>query len=220
MNTLGWVFILVGVLVIRAVSKGRVLNIGEDLSDAFLAIANGDSKELTEVLQRTGDSSESSSLKDYRPIVKTAAGIENTGTSLAKKAIALGEKAQGYRWEATGPDYYDCSGLIWRACKAIGYPGGRFTTATVRSNKKYFSVIEAPGTSGPGVISAGYDDLVLWPAGSGGITGHIGVITGADTFYSARSVRSGIGNAKISTFRKTKPIYLRYVGKRTETDPF
>lgn len=226
MNTVAWIMILTALLLVRAVMKGRVLNIPEDLSDGFLAFVQGDQKALTEVLAREGDG--------YTPgvvggVVGEAAGNAATeiGEGLASSALAaattkLGSRAKGYRWEATGPDYYDCSGLMWRACQAVGFQGSRFTTATVRSLTSSFKVISAPGMQGPGVTAATVNDIVLWPAGSGGITGHMGVITGNDMFYSARSVRSGIGNSRISTFRSAKPIYLRYVGRKSGiyTDPF
>ncbi len=241
MNTLGWVFILAALLLLRAVTKGRVMEIGEDLSDGFLAFARGDSEALKEVLGRSGDSSEPTyagldesvgslvsvggGIADVQAHVGQAVGksmaeLADEFNDLAFAAIVLGEKAKGYRWEGTGPTYYDCSGLIWRACRALGYTGSRFTTASIRSNKKAFRIISAPGMQGPGVNAAQINDIVLWPAGSGGVTGHMGVITGPDQFYSARSVRSGIGNAKISTFRRTKPIYLRYIGPKQSRDPF
>lgn len=226
MNTLGWILILVGILFARAVSKGRIMNVGEDMSDALLAVVRGDNKGLSEVLAREGDG--------YTPgvvgsVVGSSAGNAATeiagglaNAALASAIVKLGEAAKGYRWEGTGPDYYDCSGLVWRACRAIGFTGSRFTTATIRSITGSFKVISPPGMQGPGVTAAMVNDIVLWPAGSGGITGHMGVVTGNDMFYSARSVRSGIGNSKISTFRSTKPIYLRYVGRKSGifSDPF
>lgn len=224
MNTLGWVFILIAVLLMRAVTKGRVMEIGDDVSDSFLAIVRGDYDGLNEVLRRTGDSN-IADFSDGTQMgrlagVKTAHGFEAAGTSIAKASIKLGAAARGYRWEGTGPEWYDCSGLIWRACKAVGYKGSRFTTATLLSRTGDFKRISPPATSGPGVNAAGYDDIVLWLPGMGGLTGHMGVITGADKFYSARSPSSGISEAKISTFRRVKPYYVRYVGPRKETDPF
>jgi peptidoglycan DL-endopeptidase CwlO len=123
--------------------------------------------------------------------------------SLSIAAVMLGHKAKGYRWAATGPDYYDCSGLIWRATQLIGYKGARFTTATLPGLKQFRRLQDR---------EVNVDDIVHWPAGHGGVTGHMGVVTGGDMFYSARSVRSGIGEAKISTFRKAKPRYYRYIG--------
>lgn len=217
MNTIGWLLILVGIVTARQVSRGRVMNLTEDLGDAFIAVAGGDSDALGGVLARRGDSatpSEGGYIEgEFKRHVGGTADPENGTLALAPAAKALGAKAKGYRWAATGPDYYDCSGLIWRACKELGYTGYRFSTADIRS-KKAFKQISAPGTQGPGVTAAGINDIVLWPAGSGGVTGHMGVITGRDQFYSARSVRSGIGEASISGFRKPRPLYLRYIGNK------
>lgn len=212
MSTIGWIFILAAMLVVRQVSRGRVMNIGEDLSDAFIAMVTGDSEQFGIVLTRTGDGTVTES---FDPAIAAAfgktvtAGI-NAGVGLAAVAKNLGSKAKGYKWTATGPDYYDCSGLMYRAAQECGYKGSRFTTASLSSNKS-FKKISAPGTQGPNLISASINDVVLWPAGSGGVTGHMGVITGNDSFYSARSVKSGIGESKISSFRKTAPQYYRMV---------
>jgi len=229
MNTLGWLFILAGIVIARQVSKGRVMNLSEDLGDAFIAVVSGDTDGLSGVLARTGESA-TPTAADVA-IANLTAGVTEGTTSgisaiaggigegfqqlkdgignLALAAMILGERAKGYRWAATGPDYYDCSGLMWRAAQGIGYKGARFTTADIRSRKEFK------------LVTAGdVNDIVLWPAGSGGITGHMGVITGANKFYSARSVRSGIGESPINTFRKTKPLYLRYVGPRGSVDPF
>lgn len=212
MNTIGWLFIMAGILIARQVARGRVMDLPEDLGDAFIAFASGDTDALGEVLTRRGDSAAPSAgfVEGEIRGVNVGAG---SATGLAAIAKTLGQKAKGYRWAATGPDYYDCSGLMWRAAQEIGYKGSRFTTASIRSRKE-FKEISAPRTQGPGVSAAVVNDIVLWPAGSGGVTGHMGVISGPDTFYSARSVRSGIGDAKISTFRKTRPIYLRYISSK------
>lgn len=222
MNTLGWLFIFAGILIARQVSKGRVKNIGEDLSDAFIAFASGDTDALGEVVSRKGETAEPTAAD--LAIYKLTAGVtEAMGTSasaigsgigsgldglesklnssLLLAAVTLGEKAKGYRWAATGPDYYDCSGLMWRAAQAVGYKGARFTTADI-STRKGFTFVTAP-TIG---------DIILWKAGEGGITGHMGVVSGAGKFYSARSVKSGIGEASISGYRKAQPRYLRYGG--------
>jgi cell wall-associated NlpC family hydrolase len=207
-NTIAWVLILVALLTLRQVARGRTLQLGEDLSDAFLALIRGDSAELTSVLARTGTGNAPvAAIGDAASSGATAAAATPKG--LAAAVVARGEKAKGYRWGATGPDYYDCSGLVWRGLQDIGYTGARFSTATIRSRKQ-FKTISSPAMQGPGLTNAGTGDIVLWPAGSGGVTGHMGVITGPNRFYSARSVRSGIGESSISGFRKTTPVYLRY----------
>lgn len=199
MNTLGYLFILIAILLIRQVFKGRVTYLGKDLADTFTAVTSGDTDALSEILTRTGDSN----IANQATIVGHDSPVPtNPNGGLAAAAIRRGQVAKGYRWAATGPDYYDCSGLMWRACQDMGYKGPRFSTETVRSGKG-FTVVDK-GT---------VNDMVLWPAGSGGVTGHMGVITGDNKFYSARSVKSGIGYADISTFRKAAPIYVRYGGK-------
>jgi len=202
-NTLAWILILAAIVIGRQVAKGRALNLPDDLSDAFLAFTRGDTNALTEVLSRTGDSATASSA-DLEAVGKSVGGIVTDAAAhagIAGAAISLGTKAKGYRWAASGPEYYDCSGLMYRACQqGAGYKGPRFNTT---------SVLQQTGMQRTNNPTTG--DMVLWPVGSGGVTGHMGVITGADEFYSARSVKSGIGYSKISTFRKPPPIYVRYV---------
>lgn len=233
MNTLAWLFIFAGILTARQVSRGRVMNISEDLGDAFIAFASGDTDALGEVLTRRGENAAptAADLAVYKLTegvtegLTTATvsigdglgdaytGLANGINNLAIIAVILGSRAKGYRWTATGPDYYDCSGLMWRACQGIGFTGARFTTSTIQLSKQ-FKRISPPGMQGPGVTAATISDIVVWP------TYHMGVITGVDKFYSARSVRSGIGESKISTFRKSTPVYYRYVGPRKSVDPF
>jgi cell wall-associated NlpC family hydrolase len=232
-NTIAWLFILIGALIARQVSKGRVNNIREDLSDAFLALVSGDTTELTAVLARTGEAAEptTADLAVYKLTEGVTEGVTTASVSIAEgvgksfqtlqdgitgitmAAVILGEKAKGYKWTATGPDYYDCSGLVWRACQANGFTGPRFTTADI-GLRKQFKKISPPGTQGPGVTVADLNDIVVWP------THHMGVITRPGMFYSARSVKTGIGESKIAGFRGSDPVYYRYVGPRKSVNPF
>jgi cell wall-associated NlpC family hydrolase len=232
-TTLAWLFILAGILTARQVSRGRVMNISQDLGDAFIAVASGDTDALGEVLTRRGEDSAptAADLAVYKltqgvteglttATVSIGDGIGDAFTQLADGvnnlaivAVTLGSKAKGYRWAATGPDYYDCSGLMWRACQGIGFTGVRFTTSTIGASSQ-FKRISPPGMQGPGVTAATINDIVVWP------THHMGVITGPDKFYSARSVKSGIGESKISSFRNSTPVYYRYVGPRKSVNPF
>lgn len=222
MNTLAWVLIFVAILMVRAVYKGRVLNMGEDLSDAFLAVINSDTGKLKEVLSRVGDSNTASGvdISIFQPsldaIGKPAIGVARgagdlinelearANTSVGLAAVMLGSKAKGYRWGASGPDYYDCSGLMWAAMKlAKVYSGSRFNTASFEGQLK--------GTYARVSSSPEIEDIVLWPLRIPYATGHMGIVTGPDKFYSARSLKSGIGESTISSFRSYKPIVLRRV---------
>lgn len=56
MNTLAWLLILMGALIVRGATKGRGLSdIPGDLGDLFTAAINNDTTALKEVLGRTGD---------------------------------------------------------------------------------------------------------------------------------------------------------------------
>lgn len=203
MSTLGWALILAAIFVIRAAAKGRALQLKDDVPDAFLALITGDTDALGEVLSRSGDGldAEQADLSAYRDagegVGKIATDVANS-FSISAAAVKRGKAAKGYRWTATGPDYYDCSGLIWRACQDTGaYSGPRFVTANV-GKLKAFGKVDTPSIN----------DLVVWPGR------HMGVVTGNDQYYSARSVRSGIGYSSISSF-KGEPTYLRPVKPST-----
>jgi hypothetical protein len=198
-NTLAWVLILSALLMMRQVAKGRVLNIGEDLSDAFLAGVAGDSDGVLSVLNRTGDSASVSGIgpSTIAPWTGSAKGHEDGSANLNSTVISLGSQAKGYRLGATGPTWYDCSGLVYRAVQKFGYKGSRFTTDDVMNKPGFKKITKEEATTG---------DIVLWP------THHMGVINdpSAGTFYSARNPRSGIGIAKIKGFRSEDPVYVRY----------
>jgi CHAP domain len=202
MNTIAYLFLFAAGIMLRAVSKGRSENIVEDVSDAFLALVQGDGKAFREVANRTGDSLTAPEAHVATGGSSGLSGLPTNG-AIGRAAVKRGSLARGYEWGKTGPDYYDCSGLMWRACQDAGvYPrgdGNRFNTASIK-NSKFFTKVE--GT--PAI-----DDIVLWAPGVGGVTGHMGVVTGTDTFYSARSKKTGIGYAKIKEFRKASPVYYR-----------
>lgn len=225
MSTIAWMLILAGVVVARQVSKGRVANLAQDLGDAFIATVSGDTAALTAVLKRTGESTTPTAAEDA--ISNLTAGVTGAitaaGSSIATGAasglipakimtamIARGEKAKGYRFGATGPDYYDCSGIVWRAFQdGAAYKGPRFTTGSFQGIKEVRR-IAAPNAIGPGLTTATTGDYVVWNGGAGG--GHMGIITGPGKFYSAMSEESGIGVSSINGFRPDAPYYYRYVG--------
>lgn len=219
MTTIAWLFILAAIIIARQVAKGRVTNLSQDLSDAFLAITRGDSDALTAVFARTGDSNIPNAdipitglviagaqgvIDKANPANAANASTPTNNVTILSTAYKLGTAAKGYRLTATGPDYYDCSGLVWRAVQKVGFKGIRFTTYTVKLSKGFTQL----GSPGLGVSNVTLGDIVLWP------NHHMGVVSGNDQFYSARSVKSGIGTSKISTFEPSfgKPIYLRYTG--------
>lgn len=210
MNTVAWAFIFIGVIIVRAVAKGRATNIPGDLGDAFQALVAGDYDNFAEALNRSGDTATVSQGEVVGTSVANALGGEVAGVlsetqkqvngTIGYWAVKLGEAAKGYRFGSTGPDYYDCSGLMYRACQKVGYKGPRFFTGTVAAMPG-MKRIASPNL---GVSQVTRGDLVVWPGH------HMGVVTSPGRFYSARSVKSGIGEAPIKGFRKGDPIYLRF----------
>lgn len=215
MPSLGYALIIVGVLLARQVMVGRATNTGEDLRDAALGFLAGDVGKVRDAFSRRGggvagvvDSSSS------YPDVQTGGSGSTLGIAVMNAAIARGSKAKGYIWGTTGPDYYDCSGLIWRACQDAGvYRGPRFTSSS------YIAVMGVPRgnpiTGGKFAISErvttpAAGDIILWQEK------HIGVATGVDAYYSARSPSKGIGGASISGdagYFGTQPLVYRIVRK-------
>lgn len=178
MTTVGFLIIACGVLLLRQAVKGRATNLPEDTRDFMLAFLRGDNDAIAEVASRTGERVRSDPDAPSPDI--------GTGEStLLDSAVRLGNAASGgYVWGATGPDSYDCSGLVWAAVKDIGvYSGSRFTTSTFRTAASGW----ATQTNSPSV-----GDIVLWPGK------HMGIVAGSDRYYSARSTKKGIGYATLS----------------------
>lgn len=125
-------------------------------------------------------------------------------SALLNKAVSLAKAAGNrYVFGAEGPNAYDCSGLVWAAAKAIGvYKGERFTTYTITHHA-------ADAAQFVRVATPAVGDIVVWDENAA--HGHMGIVSGPDQFFSARSVASGIGYGKISTMRAypVKPFYLR-----------
>lgn len=192
MNTIGWLFIFAAGVLLDAVRRGRADDLPEDVTDTFVALVTLDGNKLREVSQRRGEglSAERASASAAPGPYAAGSGGQN-GTALLSEARRLGNAAQGYSQnlaKRTGPDFYDCSGLVFRAAKNIGvYTGGSFNTQTfvVQGRKTWTQVKGEPQVG----------DVVLWryylPA-------HMGIVSGPDQYYSAKSRKSGIGEGSIS----------------------
>lgn len=203
MNTVGWILLLAGALLVRQVSTGRASNIREDFRDFFVALVSGDSAAIQQIGTRRGVS-----LPAILPAtpVDTAAVSNGSNTassgrggSVITEARRLAAQANyRYVWGSTGPNGYDCSGLIWRAVYNLGiYKGIRFTTATAGYIFPKFATV----TTDPQV-----GDIVVWP------THHMGLVIGPDRMFSAENSKDGIRESTISGFRPEKPVYWRING--------
>ncbi|MBP2707104.1 C40 family peptidase [Microbispora sp. RL4-1S] len=103
---------------------------------------------------------------------------------------ALAQRGKPYRWGGTGPDAFDCSGIIYMAYRNAGLSIPRTTFGQFP-----FGVVVAQGSEQPG-------DLVFFNAGPGtsaGHPGHVGMIVSPGKMIEARCTRCG--PIKISTYR-------------------
>lgn len=196
MNTVGWLLILFAGLLIDAVRRGRADDLPEDIRDSFVALVTLDGPLLRDVSGRKG---EALTPVEVTPDDATAPATNNSGSALLAEAQKLGSAAKGYKLSYTGPDYYDCSGLVWRAMRNIGvYKGSRFTVRSFTS---------AMGTSISETSSPAVGDIVVWV---NRVPAHMGIVSGNGRFYSARSTKSGIGELAISDLSGS-PRYYRLV---------
>ena len=118
----------------------------------------------------------------------------------------MGDTASGYKYGTSGPTTYDCSGLVWRAARNIGaYQGARFNTQSfvILGRKSWRQVTGEPQVG----------DVVLWRYYT---PPHMGIVSGPNQFYSARSRSSGIGEGSITGHGGT-PEFFRFISD-TSTD--
>ena len=199
MTTLGLIFVLGGFLLGRQVITGRVKETPEDIRDMTLALLSGDFDTLQRTLAQRG---ENVTPDVTGTVAASASGVDAPSQilngNLLAATVALGNAAKGYVYGGSGPDYYDCSGLVWAAMKQTGqYTGKRFTTGTfVPSMSAKIAKVATP--------SAG--DIALWPGH------HMGVMSNATQVYSAMSPSAGIGYSTVDGITKTvgvQPVYYR-----------
>jgi len=189
MNTFGLIFMLAGFMLGRQVVAGRVKETPQDFRDITLAVLSGDFPSLQSTLAQRGKNVSPDVSSTVAAGTSGEAGISSllgnpSGNGLLAKAVELGSKAKGYVLGAVGPDYYDCSGLVWRAMKDTGiYTGARFTTSTFTMQLAgHITKTDTPAVG----------DIVLWPRH------HMGIVSGPDKMYSAMSPSLGIGYSPIN----------------------
>ena len=119
-------------------------------------------------------------------------------TGLLKAAEKYGE-GHKYVWGATGPNTFDCSGLVMYTLKhayGIDYP--------------HFSGSQYNMTRHISKGEAHMGDLVFW--GSGG-SDHVGIYAGGNKYFSAESPAQGIHmNTLDSVVGKGRPLFGRIKG--------
>jgi len=121
-------------------------------------------------------------------------------TSTGAQAVELARAQLGkpYQWGASGPDKFDCSGLVLYVYKALGVPLPRMSGEQAGSGYHVDRADLEPG------------DLVFFRL-TGGPINHVGIYVGRGKFIHAPRTGKTVRVAKLSSsfFRKT------YVGGRS-----
>ena len=216
-TAVGYLFVAAAVILIRQVIVGRVNEIPSDVKDLTLSLLKGDTAGASSVLAQRGSNADMSGTvgAGVGDLLGTNGvdpnsllgqhmypGMSATASSFIQVCKQLGGAAKGYQKGATGPDYYDCSGLIYTALKQMGiYTGFRFWTGNFDIVAPKFAT-KVTGSYYPG-------DIILWPGH------HMGVVDGTNSMYSARSVAKGIGSGPIDAdiaYFGSQPEYWRLNG--------
>lgn len=104
------------------------------------------------------------------------AGSSTIGNSIAQAALSkLGCR---YWWGQSGPNYFDCSGLVYWACNAAGVSIGRSSASSYASSGTAISRNQ---------LQAG--DIITFSYGSG--VEHVGIYIGGGSFVHASGSGSG-----------------------------
>lgn len=185
MKAIGYALIALSIFLYWEGFKGRALtDVFQDMKDITRSLVSLDFDGVTEAASRSGTLTD-----DDSEIAKTTSRVGKgsaTADAIVKRSKELGSRAIGYRLGASGPGFYDCSGLIYRAMKDVGYyDGPRFATYTFRALLR--NKIEE-------VDAIRRGDILLW-------NGHMGIAESPDTMYHAASVKSGIRSDSISVMK-------------------
>jgi hypothetical protein len=201
-NTVGYLFILLGAFLFSEVTRGRVGKVTEDLGAFITGLLTGNMEKVNDVIHAKGDATDVPVITpNMLTDLSTTGGLPNS--SLVAEVEKLGT-GKPYIYGSAGPEGYDCSGLVWRAMRNLGiYDGPRFTTDT------FPAVARGLGMTRPATPANG--DVVVWPGS--GPHGHMGVVVRPDVMFSARSSRANpqIGESSISGHGGS-PIYFRLPG--------
>lgn len=118
-------------------------------------------------------------------------GSSDVGNKIAQAALTrLGCR---YYWGATGPSYFDCSGLVYWACNQAGVGIGRSTASGYSGSGKAIS---------RGELQAG--DIITFSYGSG--VAHVGIYIGGGSFVHAAGLGSGTVGQYADQCVKTSPL--------------
>lgn len=117
-------------------------------------------------------------------------------------SLALAQRGKPYQWGATGPDRFDCSGLVQWAWAAAGVLIGRVTTQQVRDGTPSSTATILPG------------DLVLTPGSDGTLAapGHVGMYIGSGLVVNAPHTGDVVRVVTLTSFTASGMSAVRHIG--------
>jgi len=127
-----------------------------------------------------------------------------SGAQIVAEIEKLGHSARGYSETldgGTGPNYYDCSGLIQKGLTALGVQG------VPRDTEGQWAWLKTKGVAHQGMPGKGdlqIGDLVYATfAGDNEVPGHVGIYVGGGQIYSAEDPANGIGLSSIASWQQS-----------------
>ncbi len=147
--------------------------------------------QVLEIARRYAASGEVGTLPESNPLCDPAF-VTGVQSRLVAKILeyALAQRGKPYRWGGTGPDAYDCSGIVYMAYRHAGLSIPRTTFG-----QWPFGVRIQPGEEQPG-------DLVFFNTGPGtrpDSPGHVGLVVAPGKMIEARC--TNCGPIKVTTYR-------------------
>lgn len=130
------------------------------------------------------------------PQLSSGFAAGGVGLLAEMKRIGAGRKYSQLR--RTGPESYDCSGLVWRAGANLGLwgPGTKWFKDPFSTASFIVHTSEIGLTRKGSAILPEAGDIIWW-------VGHMGVAESSTRFYSAMTTKAGIGSAPIASLDKS-----------------
>lgn len=115
---------------------------------------------------------------DAKPTAEMAAAIQRKGN--IDKFISVAEEQLGepYIWGASGPDSFDCSGLVTYCLRQAGSSTGRLNAAGFSQNSSWEKISFDDLQRG---------DLIFYSNNAGTRVGHVGIVVGDGMMIDASS---------------------------------
>lgn len=135
----------------------------------------------------------------YYILVKPKSFLTTGATGKVAEVINLAFKELGkpYVWGATGPNSFDCSGLIQYVFGKVGVVTPRVTTDQIRAGQAVSESAMQPG------------DIILFDTTGGGKASHVGIYLGNNRFIHAPKTGDVVKITEYSTYYRD-----RFVGAR------